>query len=66
MKKVLALVLFAAALTACDKSETTAVSEDFKIGFIFLHDENSTYDKDFLEAAEAATAECSAGNEQVC
>lgn len=25
-----------------------------KIGFIFLHDENSTYDKNFLDAAQAA------------
>ncbi len=32
------------------KSEVT-VSEDFKIGFIFLHDENSTYDKNFIDAA---------------
>ncbi|MBO4894286.1 MAG: BMP family ABC transporter substrate-binding protein [Clostridia bacterium] len=28
--------------------------EDIKVGFIFLHDENSTYDKNFIEAAEAA------------
>lgn len=27
------------------------VPEDFKIGFIFLHDENSTYDKNFIDAA---------------
>jgi basic membrane protein A len=27
------------------------VSADFKIGFICLHDENSTYDKNFLDAA---------------
>ena len=28
---------------------------DFMIGFIFLHDENSTYDKNFMDAATAAT-----------
>ena len=27
------------------------VDADFKIGFIFLHDENSTYDKNFIDAA---------------
>ncbi len=38
----------------------TGCAEDdgvFKVGFIFLHDENSTYDKNFIDAAnEAATA----------
>lgn len=28
--------------------------ENIKVGFIFLHDENSTYDKNFMTAAEAA------------
>ncbi len=70
MKKIISLALVAVmlvaamcTLTACDN--TTAVSEDFKIGFIFLHDENSTYDKNFLEAAEAATAELGLKPEQV-
>lgn len=27
---------------------------DIKVGFIFLHDENSTYDKNFIDAANAA------------
>ena len=29
------------------------VADDFKIGFICLHDENSTYDKNFLTAVDA-------------
>lgn len=29
------------------------VPADFKIGFIFLHDENSTYDKNFIDAANS-------------
>ena len=34
---------------------TNAISkDDFKIGFICLHDENSTYDKNFIDAAKAA------------
>ena len=28
--------------------------EDIKVGFIFLHDENSTYDLNFINAAKAA------------
>ena len=28
--------------------------EDLKVGFIFLHDQNSTYDKNFIDAANAA------------
>ena len=32
--------------------EVTAVAkEDLKVGFIFLNDENSTYDKNFMDAA---------------
>ncbi len=30
---------------------------DVKVGFIFLHDENSTYDKNFMDAAKAACEE---------
>ena len=30
---------------------------DIKVGFIFLHDENSTYDKNFIDAANAACDE---------
>ena len=36
-------------------STITAVAvEDLKVGFIFLHDANSTYDKNFMDAADAA------------
>ncbi len=59
MKKFISFLLVAvmvvaalSVLTSCGNKEANA---DFKIGFIFLHDENSTYDKNFLEAAEAAT-----------
>ena len=30
------------------------IDPNFKAGFIFLHDENSTYDKNFIDAAKAA------------
>ena len=29
-------------------------AESIKVGFICLHDENSTYDKNFIDAAKAA------------
>ncbi len=35
------------------EGETTALS-DMKVGFIFLHDENSTYDLNFMNAAKEA------------
>ena len=38
-------------------AEVEAVAkEELKIGFIFLHDENSTYDKNFMDAAYEAVA----------
>ena len=65
-KKILAVVLsvlfvvgvFAgcSANKADDKDEKTksSAASDMKVGFIFLHDENSTYDKNFITAADEA------------
>jgi len=52
MKKIIALVLvLALCLTAVSvMAEGTKV----KVGFIFLHDENSTYDLNFINAAKEA------------
>ena len=53
MKKIIALllvVLTVFGMAACSKSEETTM----KVGFIFLHDENSTYDKNFIDAAKIA------------
>ena len=60
---VLALALSMCLFTAC--SDKGAADEDFKVGFIFLHDENSTYDKNFLDAAKAATKELGLSDDQV-
>ncbi len=56
-KKILALVLIVAlvaslaiALTACDPDK----GDTIKFGLICLHDETSTYDKNFIDAAQAA------------
>ena len=71
MKKILSFLLVAVmllgVLTACGGETTNedTVASDLKIGFIFLHDENSTYDKNFLDAAEAATAELGLSPENV-
>ena len=62
MKKLLALVLVAMmclAFVACEKApETIDINsvEDVKFGLICLHDENSTYDKNFIEAFKEAVA----------
>lgn len=41
------------------------VPDDFKIGFIFLHDENSTYDKNFIDAALSVKKAMNLKDEQV-
>ena len=46
--------------------ETTAAAvADVKIGFIFLHDENSTYDANFINAANAVKEKLGLSDEQV-
>ena len=47
-------------------AEVTAVAkEDLKVGFIFLHDQNSTYDKNFMDAATAVAEELGLKDDQV-
>ena len=57
MKKFAALLL-ALVLCLCSFSamaeRAPIAKEDIKIGFIFLHDENSTYDLNFINAAKEA------------
>ena len=56
MKKLIALLLAVAMLfcfAGCGAKDTEEKS-DLKVGFIFLHDEQSTYDKNFMDAAKAA------------
>lgn len=40
--------------TKSEESNGGVAKSDIKIGFICLHDENSTYDKNFIDAANAA------------
>ncbi len=68
-RKILALLLAIAmvvcmfSFAACGNNNTDAGDKnndkddekvEVKVGFIFLHDENSTYDKNFMDAAKAA------------
>ena len=55
---VLALIMIVATFAACGGNENKDDSKTaLKVGFIFLHDENSTYDKNFMDAAIAACKE---------
>ena len=55
MKKILALLLALALCLSCAAVLADGIAkENIKIGFIFLHDENSTYDLNFLNAAKEA------------
>lgn len=56
MKKLISVILVAMMLLAvvagCGKSDANKGKDEVKVGFIFLHDENSTYDKNFMDAAK--------------
>ena len=57
MKKILSLCLAVLMLAACVSAFAScgeSGEKKMKVGFIFLHDENSTYDNNFLQAAKAA------------
>ncbi len=68
MKRILSLVLamlmvmgLCLSLVSCKEEEENS----FKVGFIFLHDENSTYDKNFIDAANAAAKAMGLTEDQV-
>ncbi len=79
MKKILSALLVLAMLAsmlvvfgACGAPSSDGGKEDngkeddqIKVGFIFLHDENSTYDKNFIDAANAVKTELGLTDEQV-
>ena len=67
MKKLTAIVLaivMVFALCACGSSSAPAAKSDaagsapIKVGLVALHDENSTYDKNFIDAFKAACDAC--------
>lgn len=75
MKKILAIVLslvlviglFAACgdKTPASDDEVKANTSDIKIGLICLHDENSTYDNNFISALKEVQAELGLSDDQV-
>ena len=73
MKKVFAFLLsfslLIGCLAGCGKGSSGGNEadgkKDIKVGFIFLHDENSTYDKNFIDAAKVATKNLGLSEEQV-
>lgn len=71
MKKFVAMLLalvMVFALCACGEKTSDGdgdtANADFKVGFICLHDENSTYDKNFIDAAKAACKNLGLSEEQ--
>ena len=65
MKKILALILVAIMLfsfAACGGAEKADV---FKIGLICLHDENSTYDNNVIQAMQQVQKELGLEDDQV-
>ena len=73
MKTILALLLavvMVAAFASCggkenDEGKADAKNADFKIGLICLHDENSTYDNNFIQALKSVQKELGLTDEQV-
>ena len=75
MKKLLAMVLclvMVFSFAACgnkggkgDAEGSAFTKENIKVGFIFLHDENSTYDKNFMDAANEAKKALGLSDEQI-
>ncbi len=68
MKKLLALVLVAVmmfALVGCSDKNTNTDNSALKIGMICLHDENSTYDRNFIDAMYEAKANLGLSDDQV-
>ncbi len=75
MKKLLAMVLclvMVFSIAACgnkggkgDAEGSAVTKENIKVGFIFLHDENSTYDKNFMDAANEAKKALGLSDEQI-
>ena len=73
MKKILALLLavvMVAAFASCGNSKESndgaaTGNADFKIGLICLHDENSTYDNNFIQALKSVQKDLNLTDDQV-
>ena len=66
MKRIISLVLVFVMIAAmCVAFASCGGNADFKIGFICLHDEKSTYDLNFIEAAKRAKESLGLKDDQV-
>ena len=79
MKKLLTLLVAAIMAVACcfgliacgdnggngNEEKAGVNKEDIKVGFIFLHDDSSSYDKNFIDAAKDVATELGLKDEQV-
>ncbi len=66
MKKIVALVLaLVLCLTAAASLADGIAKEDIKLGIITLHDEQSTYDKNFIDSAKKAAENLGLTEDQV-
>ena len=65
MKKILAILLAALMVFSLAACGGGAADDEFKIGFIMLHDENSTYDLNFINAAKEVQEKLGLTDEQV-
>jgi basic membrane protein A len=71
MKKLLAILLVTVmvfAVVACNSAPAESgktTKDNIKVGFIFLHDENSTYDLNFINAAKAMKEELGLRDDQI-
>lgn len=69
MKKFVAILLSVCLMVCmfagCGEKEEENAETQIKVGFIFLHDDKSTYDLNFMEAARAAQAELGLSDDQV-
>ncbi|MDY5940697.1 MAG: BMP family ABC transporter substrate-binding protein [Eubacteriales bacterium] len=66
MKKLFAFLLAAVMMLGCAALLGSCGSDtSFKVGFIFLHDENSTYDLNFINAVKTAQKNLGLSDDQV-
>ena len=61
----LAFLTISSGAMASETESDLSIPEDFKAGFIFLHDENSTYDLNFIKAVEEVSAKLGLSEDQV-
>ena len=65
-KRIFALIIaIVMVLSVCSLASCSNSGADFKVGFIFLHDDNSTYDRNFMEAARQAAKNAGLSDDQV-